>query len=104
MGAENREDQRTSESRKKWALAAGLAATGVAAAVGTKYAYDKYQDKQQPSESDFEEEEDFSTSQKDGSKASVVSNPSKGGAVYYFLFMNEEGSEEDAVPEGMDQV
>merc|ERR1711900_146889 len=27
-----------------------------------------------------------------------------GGAVYYFLFMTEEGSEEDAVPEGMDQV
>merc|ERR1712098_1027225 len=27
-----------------------------------------------------------------------------GGAVYYFLFMTEEGSEEDPVPEGMDQV
>merc|ERR1711964_441892 len=27
-----------------------------------------------------------------------------GGAVYYFLFMDEEGSEEDAVPEGEDMV
>jgi len=27
-----------------------------------------------------------------------------GGAVYYFLFTNEEESEEDAVPEGMDMV
>merc|ERR1711964_238237 len=112
----------------------GLVAAAAVAAVGTKYAYDHYQDKQQLSESDFEEEEDFSTSQKDGSKASVASNPSKGGtsktkstkakrsnwmiwavvivlglaaiggAVYYFLLMNEEGSEEDIVPEGMDQV
>merc|ERR1712098_439392 len=27
-----------------------------------------------------------------------------GGALYYFLFMTEEGSEGDPVPEGMDQV
>merc|ERR1711964_3317 len=134
MRNKHAKEERDSAFKTKCAVGAGLVAAAAVAAVGTKYAYDKYQDKQQPSESDFEEEEDFSTSQKDGSKASVVSNPSKGGtsktkstkakgsnwmiwavvivlglaaiggAVYYFLFMNEEGSEEDAVPEGMDQV
>lgn len=128
--AEHREDQRKSESNKKLALAAaGLAATGVAAYGGYK-AWEAYQAQQEPDEY-FDEAGETQTPEKENSQAVGAGSSTKksgkttnskksnwmiwafvivlglaaiGGAVYYFLFLNEEGSEEDPVPEGMDQV
>jgi len=128
--AEHREDQRKSDSRKKWGLAAaGVAATGVAA-LGLYKGYEAYQTQQEPDEY-LAEAGELQTPEKENSQAVGAGSSTKksgkttntkksnwmiwavvivlglaaiGGAVYYFLFMNEEGSEEDAVPEGMDQV
>jgi len=128
--AEHREDKRKSDSRKKWGLAAaGVAATGVAA-LGLYKGYEAYQTQQEPDEY-LAEAGELQTPEKENSQAVGAGSSTKksgkttkakgsnwmiwavvivlglaaiGGAVYYFLFMNEEGSEEDAVPEGMDQV
>merc|ERR1711964_619634 len=128
--AEHREDKRKSDSRKKLGLAAaGVAATGVAA-LGLYKGYEAYQAQQEPDEYSAEAGE-LQTPEKENSQAVGAGSSTKksgkttntkksnwmiwavvivlglaaiGGAVYYFLFMNEEGSEEDAIPEGMDQV
>merc|ERR1711964_480645 len=128
--AEHREDKRKSDSRKKWGLAAaGVAATGVAA-LGLYKGYEAYQTQQEPDEY-LAEAGELQTPEKENSQAVGAGSSTKksgkktntkksnwmiwavvivlglaaiGGAVYYFLFMNEEGSEEDAIPEGMDQV
>merc|ERR1711964_813311 len=113
---------------------AGLAATGAAAFGGYKAweAYKGYKARQQPGGQPASEDGELQTSEKENNQAVGAPGKSKkkndkktkakgsmwmiwaavivlglaviGGAVYYFLFMTEEGSEEDAVPEGMDQV
>merc|ERR1711964_390562 len=124
------EMERKRKIRENWGkaglAAAGLAATGAAAFGGYK-AWEAYKARQQPGGQPASEE----TSEKETDQAvgapvkSKKKNDKKtkakgsmwmiwaavivlglaviGGAVYYFLFMTEEGSEEDAVPEGMDQ-
>merc|ERR1711964_489944 len=130
----NAAKKRKTEIRNNWAKAgAGLAATGAAAFGGYKAweAYKGYKARQQPGGQPASEGE-LQTSEKENDQAVGAPGKSKkkndkktkakgskwmiwaavivlglaviGGAVYYFLFMTEEGSEEDAVPEGMDQV
>merc|ERR1711964_955905 len=125
------EMERKRKIRENWGkaglAAAGLAATGAAAFGGYK-AWEAYKARKQPdgqpaSEETSEKETDQAvgapgkSKKKNGKKTKakgsmwmiwaaviVLGLAVIGGAVYYFLFMTEEGSEEDAVPEGMDQV
>lgn len=125
--AEHRENERTSDSRKKLALAAaGVAATG-AAAYGVYKGCEAYQTQQEPGEY-LAEAGESQTPEKDHSQAvGAGSSTKKSGKTtkakgsnwmiwafvivlglaaiggYYFLFMNEEGYMYP-VPEGMDQV
>jgi len=126
--AEHRENERTSDSRKKLALAAaaGVAATG-AAAYGVHKGWEAYQTQQEPDEY-LAEAGELQTPEKENSQAvGAGSSTKKSGKTtkakgsnwmiwafvivlglaaiggYYFLFMNEEGYMYP-VPEGMDQV
>merc|ERR1711964_571235 len=111
--------------------AAGLAATGAAVFGGYK-AWEAYKARQQPGGQPASGDGELQASEKENGQAVGAPGKSKkkngkktkakgsmwmiwaavivlglaviGGAVYYFLFMTEAGSEEDAVPEGMDQV